>query len=120
MLLPKELELLTPLQYQHPLLPIGADHKDTKFLQKKAPVNKYGGLLSEWDKIDGYTVKELWSHPRAIAIGIRCDNLFCLDLDFFSRYLIQEATVRSGLRHITFPSSFSKASIDLLKFSPDL
>ena len=81
MLLPKELELLTPLQYQHPLLPIGADHKDTRVLMKKAPVNKYGGLLSEWDKIEGYTVKELWSHPRAIAVGVRCDKLFCLDFD---------------------------------------
>ena len=36
------------------------------------------------------------------------------------RNLIQEATVRSGLKHIIFPSSFSKVNIDLLKFSPDL
>ena len=94
MLLPKELELLTPLQYQHPLLPIGADHKDAKFLKKKAPVNKYGGLLSEWDKIEGYTVKELWSHPRAIAIGIRCDKLFCLDFDGSSAV---EKAIKLGL-----------------------
>ena len=33
---------------------------------------------------------------------------------------MQDATVRSGLRHIIFPSSFSKVSIDFLKFSPDL
>lgn len=74
MLLPKELELLTPLQYQNPLLPVGADHKDARVLMKKAPVNKYGGLLSEWDKIEGYKVKELWSHPRAIAVGVRYDK----------------------------------------------
>ena len=43
-----------------------------------------------------------------------------LDLDFFSRNFIQDATVRSGLRHIVFPSSSSKVSIELLKFSPDL
>ena len=80
MFTPQELELLKPLQYQHPLLPIGADRKGMR-KKKKAPVNKNGFLLSGWTRHEGFTTKELWSHPHAIAIGVRCDSLFCLDID---------------------------------------
>jgi len=78
---PKDLELLQPLQYKHPLLPIGADRRGAGKKKKKAPVNKNGLLLSGWTRHEGFTTKELWSHPHAIAIGVRCDNIFCLDND---------------------------------------
>ena len=76
----KDLALLTQLQYQHPLLPVGADRKGMR-KKKKAPVNKNGLLLSGWTRHEGFTTKELWSHPHAISIGIRCDNLFVNDID---------------------------------------
>ena len=76
----KDLALLTRLQYQHPLLPVGADRKGMR-KKKKAPVNKNGLLLSGWTRHEGFTTKELWNHPHAISIGIRCDNLFVNDID---------------------------------------
>ena len=39
---------------------------------------------------------------------------------FFCKKFIHDATVKSGLKHIVFPSSLSKVSIELLNFSPDL
>ena len=80
-----ELEFLKPLQYQHPLLPIGADRKGMLKKKKKAPCDRNGYLLSGWNKHEGFTTKELWSHPAAISVGVRCDRLFCMDVDGASK-----------------------------------
>ena len=63
------LERLRPIAAEHPLLPIGwGDHK-------KAP------MLYKWQKHLGYSIEELKNHPDAIAVGVRCDQILCLDYD---------------------------------------
>ena len=83
MLLPQDLELLRPLEKDHVLLPVGADHKDAVIKKKKAPVGRNGYPLSGWNTKEqtGFTVDELWNYPNAISVGARCDKLFCLDID---------------------------------------
>ena len=41
MFTPQELELLKPLQYQHPLLPIGADRKGMRKKKKSTCKQKW-------------------------------------------------------------------------------
>ena len=48
------------------------------------------------------------------------DKIFEFALELSFKYFMQEATVKSGLRHILLPVSSSKVSISFLKFSPDL
>ena len=83
MLLPKDLALLKTLEKDFVLLPVGADHKDAIVKKKKAPVDKKGYPLSGWNKPEqkGFTVDQLWNYPTAIAVGIRCDNIFSIDID---------------------------------------
>ena len=83
MLLPKELGQLKHLEKKHVLLPVGADHPFSTIKKKKAPCNRQGGLLKGWNKPEqkGFSVNELWNYQSAIAVGIRCDNLFVLDID---------------------------------------
>ena len=82
MLLPKDLEMLRPLEKDHVLLPVGADHKDAVIKKKKAPVARNGYCLANWNspELEGFTVDQLWNYPNAISIGIRCDNLFVEDI----------------------------------------
>ena len=83
MLFPKDLALLRHLENDHVLLPIGADHPSSIIKKKKAPINPRGGLLKGWNKPEQkkFTVDELWNYQSAIAVGIRCDKLFVLDVD---------------------------------------
>ena len=63
------LDRLRPIATEHPLLPIGwGDHK-------KAP------MLYKWQKHLGYSIEQLKNHPDAIAVGVRCDHILCLDYD---------------------------------------
>ena len=83
MLLPKDLALLKTLEKDFVLLPVGADHPTSIIKKKKAPINPRGGLLSGWNKpeLKGFTVDQLWNYRSAIAVGVRCDNLFVEDID---------------------------------------
>ena len=83
MLFPKDLALLRHLEKDHVLLPMGADHPSSIIKKKKAPINPRGGLLKGWNKPEQkkFTVDELWNYQSAIAVGIRCDKLFVLDVD---------------------------------------
>ena len=83
MLLPQDLEMLRPLEKDHVLLPVGADHKDAVIKKKKAPVGRNGYPLSGWNSKEqtGFTVDQLWNYRSAISVGVRCDNLFVEDID---------------------------------------
>ena len=65
----QELSRLTVLAENHPLLPIGWGN------DKKAP------MLKSWQHHKGFSIKELEEHKKAIAVGLRCDRIFCLDFD---------------------------------------
>ncbi len=69
MLNPELLERLRPLETHHPLLPIGSGS------------DKKGPMLKRWPTHPGFTIEQLKNHHEAIAVGIRCDNIFCLDYD---------------------------------------
>lgn len=67
--LESELHRLAILEHEHCLLPIGLGR------DKKAP------MLSGWERHPGYPVDYLKRKFGVVAVGIRCDHLWCLDFD---------------------------------------
>jgi len=67
--LTSELDRLAILEHEHCLLPIGRG------------VDKKGPMLSGWERHPGYPVDYLKRKYGVIAIGIRCDHLWCIDYD---------------------------------------
>ena len=70
-----QLERLRPLAKKHALLPIGYG------VDRKAPIALNGYGLTGWKEHTGFSIEELRQHPHAIAVGLRCDRMFCLDFD---------------------------------------
>ena len=64
-----ELNELKIFEKSHALLPIGWGDK------KKAP------MLYDWPIVEGYSIEQLKQFKNAYAVGMRCDNIFCLDID---------------------------------------
>ena len=64
-----ELDQLKVFEKSDCLLPIGWGDK------KKAP------MLFDWPIVEGYTIEQLKKFHNAYAVGLRLDNIFCLDID---------------------------------------
>ena len=64
-----ELDQLKVFEKSDCLLPIGWGDK------KKAP------MLFDWPIVEGYTIEQLKKFHNAFAVGLRLDNIFCLDID---------------------------------------
>lgn len=64
-----ELDQLKVFEKSDCLLPIGWGKS------KKAP------MLFDWPIVEGYSIEELKKFKNAYGIGLRCDNIFCLDVD---------------------------------------